>query len=114
MTEGVKETLLIDTVEIPPSPRGEGGKFRIPQHKVWLHCEYVTGEVTEGVKETLSIDRVEMLVGNDLTGKRIIPNLQMVEDPVKELFKNTTRAAVPNPSPQAMRNWCLTCFQSAL
>ena len=78
--------------------RGEGGRFDIPLHKVWLDCGYVTGEVTVGVKETLSIDGVDMFIGNDLAGKRVIPNLQMVEDPVKEMIENPTQAAVPNPT----------------
>lgn len=76
--------------------RGEGGGFSIPLHKVWLECGYVTGEVTVGVKETLSIDGVDMFIGNDLAGKRVIPNLLMVEDPVKEMTEDTTQAAVPN------------------
>ena len=59
--------------------RIEGGKFKIPLHKIWLDCRYVTGEVTMGV-ETMSIDGVEMLIGNDLAGKRIIPDLKMVEE----------------------------------
>ncbi|KAK3893004.1 hypothetical protein Pcinc_003183 [Petrolisthes cinctipes] len=76
--------------------KGEGGRFSIPLHKVWLDCGYVTGEVTVGVKETLSIDGVELFIGNDLARKRVIPNLQMVEDPVKEMMENTTLVTVPN------------------
>ncbi|KAK4327206.1 hypothetical protein Pmani_002322 [Petrolisthes manimaculis] len=76
--------------------KGEGGRFSIPLHKVWLECRYVTGEVTVGVKETLSIDGVDMFIGNDLAGKRVIPNLQMVEDPVREMMENTPLVIVPN------------------
>lgn len=74
--------------------RGEGGKFSIPLHKVWLDCGYVTGEVTVGVKDTLSIDGVDMFIGNDLAGKRVIPNLQMVEDPVKEIMESSSPLTV--------------------
>ncbi|KAK4315696.1 hypothetical protein Pmani_013095 [Petrolisthes manimaculis] len=76
--------------------KGEGGIFSIPLHKVWLECGYVTGEVTVGVKETLSIDGVDMFIGNYLAGKRVIPNLQMVEDPVREMMENTPLVTVPN------------------
>ncbi|KAK4328988.1 hypothetical protein Pmani_000624 [Petrolisthes manimaculis] len=77
--------------------KGEGGRFSIPLHKVWLECGYVTGEVTVGVKETLSIDGVDMFLGNNLAGKRVIPNLQMVEDPVREMMENTPLVTVPIP-----------------
>lgn len=77
------------------SCRGAGGKFCIPLHKVWLDCGYITGEVTIGVKETLPVDGVDMLMGNDLGKKRVIPNLQMVENPLKEMTEaTTTQAAV--------------------
>ena len=59
----------------------------------------------------MSIDGVEMLIGNDLAGKRVIPKLQMVEDPVKELWENTLEQL--SQTPQVKRNWCLKCFQSA-
>lgn len=78
--------------------KGEGGRFSIPLHKIWLDCGYVTGEVTVGVKDTLSIDGVDMFIGNDLAGKRIIPNLQMVEDPVKEMMGDDTKLTVHNSS----------------
>ena len=78
------------------SCKGAGGKFRIPLHKVWLDCGYVSGEVVVGVKETLPVDRVDMLMGNDLAGKKVIPNLQRVENPLKELTEATTQAAVPH------------------
>ena len=102
---GAKQSLILEDV-LPWTEkssvgdvacRGEGGNFNIPLHKVWLDCGYVTGEVTVGVKKTLAIDGVDMLMGNDIAGKRIIPNLQMVEDPLKEMLENTTPTDVTDP-----------------
>ncbi|XP_063841016.1 uncharacterized protein LOC135089382 [Scylla paramamosain] len=78
------------------SCKGAGGKFSIPLHKVWLDCGYVTGEVTVGVKEALPVDGVDMLVGNDLAGGRVIPKLQMVDNPLIGMTETTTPAAVPH------------------
>ncbi|XP_063879416.1 uncharacterized protein LOC135110719 [Scylla paramamosain] len=78
------------------SCKGAGGQFSIPLHKVWLDCGYVTGEVTVGVKEALPVDGVDMLVGNDLAGGRVIPKLQMVDNPLIGMTETTTPAAVPH------------------
>ena len=79
--------------------KGAVCKFDIPLHKVWLDCGYVTGEVTVGVKDTLPIDGVDMLMGNDLAGGKVIPNLQMVENPVQEILESNSPVTVPNLTP---------------
>ncbi|MPC88844.1 hypothetical protein E2C01_083765 [Portunus trituberculatus] len=63
--------------------KGAGGNFRLPLHTMWLDCGYVTGEVTVGVKDTLPVDGVDILMGNYLGGKNVIPNLQIVENPAR-------------------------------
>ena len=74
--------------------KGAGSKFNVPLHTIWLDCGYVTGEVVVGVKDTLPVDGVDMLMGNDLAGKKVIPNLQMVENPVQEILESNIPTTV--------------------
>lgn len=63
---------------------------------MWLDCGYVTDEMTVGVKETLSIDGADRFIENDTAGRRVIPNLLMVHNPVKEMIENFTQTADPD------------------
>ncbi|KAK3890894.1 hypothetical protein Pcinc_005193 [Petrolisthes cinctipes] len=90
--EDMREVFLVEHFihQLPPNL-----KYELISHEMKAVME-AGREVTVGVKETLSIDGVDMFIGNDLAGKRVIPNLQMVEDPVKEMMENTTIVTVPN------------------
>ena len=52
---------------------------------LYLNCEFVKGKVTVGVIETeLPVSGSNMLLGNDLAGKLVLPNLIVTEKPLKE------------------------------
>ena len=74
---------------------GAGGEFSVPLHKLWLECGYVTGEEPVGVKESLPVQGVDMLLGNDLAGSKVLPNLQMIENPAQEEIEIVPPAAAP-------------------
>ena len=64
--------------------RGLASGVSIPLHYVWLETGFVVGKVKVGVSDELPIDGVDMLLGNDLAGRKVVPELQMIEDPWNE------------------------------
>ena len=48
---------------------------------MWLETGFVVGKVKVGVSDELPIDGVDMLLANDLAGKKVVPELQMIENP---------------------------------
>ncbi|KAK3885140.1 hypothetical protein Pcinc_010622 [Petrolisthes cinctipes] len=63
---------------------GVGGKKVIPLHYINLRSGFVTGRVKVGICEDIPIFGVHMLLGNDLAGDKVIPEPQIVEDPLKD------------------------------
>ena len=49
-------------------------------HYVWLKTGFAVGKVKVGVSEELLIEGVDMLLGNDIAGKRVVPELEMIEN----------------------------------
>lgn len=56
----------------------------IPLHYIWLKSAFVNGRVLVGVSDRLPIDGVDMLLGNDLAGSVVVPELQKVDNPLLE------------------------------
>ena len=47
---------------------------------MWLKTGFAVGKVKVGVSEELLIKGVDMLLGNDIAGKRVVPELEMIEN----------------------------------
>ena len=58
----------------------ELGVLRVPLHKVSLESDLVSGPVVVGVRPTLSIQGVSLILGNDLAGGKVVPDLQVVNE----------------------------------
>ena len=64
--------------------RGLASGVSIPLHYVWLKTGFAVGKVKVGVSEELPIEGVDMLLGNNIAGKRVVPELEMIENPWNE------------------------------
>ena len=64
--------LLIQGVEL--------GILRVPLHRVHLKSDLVSGAVIVGVCPTLPIPGVSLILGNDLAGEKVIPDLQVMNE----------------------------------
>ncbi|KAK3850131.1 hypothetical protein Pcinc_043144 [Petrolisthes cinctipes] len=56
----------------------------IPVHYVWIKSGFIKGRVKVGVSDKLPVSGVDMLLGNDLAGNIVVPNPELVEDPISE------------------------------
>ena len=54
----------------------------VPVHYAWFVSGFVNGKVKVGVSDKLAVSGVYMLLGNDLAGGRVVPDLKIAEDPV--------------------------------
>ena len=52
----------------------------IPLHYVWLKTGFAVGKVKVGVSEELLIEGVDMLLGNDIAVKSVVPELEIIEN----------------------------------
>ena len=52
----------------------------MPLHTIFINSDIVTGMVTVGIRPTLPIKRISLILGNDLAGGKVMPDLQLVED----------------------------------
>ena len=59
----------------------------VPLHKVYLHSDLVTGPVTVGVLPTLPVRGVSFILGNDLAGGKVKPDLCVVSNPDPSVTK---------------------------
>ena len=48
---------------------------------IYLNSNLVNGTVTVGIKATLLVKGVSLILGNDLAGSKVLPDLQLVSDP---------------------------------
>jgi len=58
----------------------------VPLHTVYLRCGLVSGPVVVGARPTLPVQGISLLLGNDLAGSRVIPDLSVTNEP--ELMKD--------------------------
>ena len=59
----------------------ELGVVSVPLHTIFINSDIVTGMVTVGIRPTLPIKGISLILGNDLVGGKVMPDLQLVEDP---------------------------------
>ena len=64
---------------------GVGGIVSVPLHKICLQSDLVSGPVTVGVKPSLPVEGVSMLLGNDSAGRKVVPEVHVVETPISDL-----------------------------
>lgn len=60
----------------------ECGSIEVPLHKVFLCSDLVNGPVVVGVRPSLPMEGITFLLGNDLAGGRVVPNPQVVPQPM--------------------------------
>jgi len=52
----------------------------VPLHVVYLSSDLVTGTITVGTRPTLLIKGIPLILGNDLAGRKVMLDLQLVSD----------------------------------
>ena len=52
----------------------------VPMHTIYLNSDLVSREVVVGLRPTLPMEGVSLILGNDLAGERVIPDLQVVTE----------------------------------
>ena len=57
------------------------GVMSVPLHVVYLSSDLITGTFTVGIRPTLPIKGISLILGNDLAGSKVMPDLQLVSDP---------------------------------
>ena len=77
----------------------EGGTISVPLHKTHLQSNLVTGVVTLGVISSLPVEGISMLLGNDLAGWKVIPEVHVVETPVSNPSTEQLTEEFPNIFP---------------
>ena len=58
----------------------ELGIVSVPMHTIYLNSDLVSREVVVGLRPTLPMEGVSLILGNDLAGERVIPDLQVVTE----------------------------------
>ena len=53
----------------------------VPLHTVFLHCGLVTGPVVVGTRPSFPVQGISILLGNDLAGSRVTPDLSVTSNP---------------------------------
>ena len=71
-TTSMSTHVLIQGVEL--------GILCVPLHRVHLKSDLVSGAVVVGVCPTLPIPGVSLILGNDLAGEKVIPDLQVMNE----------------------------------
>ena len=56
------------------------GIVSVPMHTIYLNCDLVSREVVMGLRPTLPMEGVSLILGNDLAGERVMPDLQVVTE----------------------------------
>ena len=65
----------------------------VPLHRVYLHSDLITGPVIVGIRPTLPVKGVSLVLGNDLTGGKVKPDLRVMEYPDQFAKTETDNAA---------------------
>lgn len=59
--------------------RGVGMQFiGVPLHTVCIECNLVNGRVVVGVRPELPVDGVDLILGNDLAGGKVNPEVTVI------------------------------------
>ena len=71
----------------------ELGVVSVPLHVVYLSSELLTGQVTVGTRPTLPIKGHHLFWGNDLTGSKVMPDLQLISNPTAIMGVNVVESS---------------------
>ena len=66
----------------------------VPLHRVYLHSDLITGPVIVGIRPTLPVKGVSLVLGNNLAGGKVKPDLRVMEHPDQFAKTETDNAAV--------------------
>ena len=66
----------------------------VPLHRVYLHSDLITGPVVVGIRPTLPVKGVSFVLGNDLAGGKVKPNLWVMEHPDQFVRTEADNSAV--------------------
>lgn len=55
---------------------------KVPLHRIHVKSDLVTGFVNVGVRAALPVPGVSFILGNDLAGGRVLPALEVVDNPI--------------------------------
>ena len=69
--------------------------FEVPLYSINLECDLVTGPVVVGVIPQLPIKGATMLLGNDLAGKKVLPEPIMKMCPIKMVHAEEDSEIIP-------------------
>ena len=72
----------------------ELGVVSVPLHVVCLSSELLTGQVTVGTRPTLPIKGISLILGNDLAGSKVMPDLQLVNNPTAIIGVNVVESSI--------------------
>lgn len=60
---------------------GVGGPITSPYARLYLESDYMTGFITVTVTDSIPVEGVSFLLGNDIAGKQVFPNLTVTDTP---------------------------------
>ena len=63
---------------------GVGGAVTLPLCKLYMKSDLVTGFIYFAVEDSLAIDNVDILLGNEVSGEKVMPNPIVTTEPVLE------------------------------
>ena len=70
------------------------GVVSVPLHVVYFSSELLTGQLTVGTTPTLPIKGISLILGNDLAGSKVMPDLQLVSDPTAIMGVNAVESSI--------------------
>jgi len=71
----------------------------VPLHTVYLHCGLVTGPVVVGTRPSLPVQGISLLLGSDLAGSRVTPDLSVISDPELTTDVDKSMSTIPGLFP---------------
>jgi len=69
----------------------QGTELRVvtaPLHVIYLNSNLDNGAITVGIRPTLPVQGISPILGNDLAGSKVMPDLQVVNDPDPQLVES--------------------------
>lgn len=63
---------------------GVGGPIQVPYARIYLDSSFRTGYVTVAVTDRIPLEGIDLLLGNDIEGEQVFPNIKVTEFPSDE------------------------------
>ena len=73
--------------------------MRVPLHQIHLQSDLVSGPVVVGVRPSLPVKGVSLILGNDLAGGKVQPDLQVISNTEQILCSRPTTDGVSDTFP---------------